>query len=203
MTSHTRRAGVLACALAVLPAALASQARPTATRVAAPAATPGAEQSRAQMAELRTIAARLQGIHARAMRTGDLAATQATLMRDIKSAMERQDPELPRLATRVKAMEAEARTAETRNDVARKQALAREFATIQSRFMRAQQAVMRQSVIARRARAFDERLHRRMVASDAQTDQSLARSRQLQPSLHRALAAQGQTGPAAGARRTP
>ncbi len=186
MTSHTRRAGVLALTLAGLPVALSAQARPTATRVAAPAAsaaTPSREQARAQMAELRTIAARLQGIHARAMRTGDLTTTQATLMRDIKAAMERQDPELPRLATRVKAMETEARTAEARNDVARKQALAREFATIQSRFMRAQQTVMRQPDIARRARAFDDRLHRQMVAADPQTDQLLARSRQLQARL--------------------
>ena len=203
MTSHTRRAGVLAFSLVALPAVLSAQTRPTATRVVAPAATPSREQSRAQMAELRTIAARLQGIHARAMRTGDLTATQATLMRDIKAAMERQDPELPRLATRVKAMEAEARTAEARNDVARKQALAREFTTIQSRFMRAQQTVMRQPDIARRASAFDAHLHRQMVAADPQTDQLLARSRQLQASLQRALAGQAQTGPAAGTRRTP
>ncbi|HEY0154770.1 MAG TPA: hypothetical protein VGB92_22355 [Longimicrobium sp.] len=203
MTSHTRRAGVLAFSLIALPAALSAQARPTATRVAAPAATPTREQSRAQMAELRTIAARLQGIHARAMRAGDLTATQTTLMRDIKAAMERQDPELPRLATRVKAMEAEARTAEARNDVARKQALAREFATIQSRFMRAQQTVMRQPDIARRARAFDDRLHRQMVAADPQTDQLLARSRQLQASLQRALAGQAPPTSSAVTRRTP
>ncbi|HEX8212764.1 MAG TPA: hypothetical protein VF584_21495 [Longimicrobium sp.] len=203
MTSHTRRAGVLAFTLAALPAALSAQARPTAARVAAPAATPTREQSQAQMAELRSIAARLQGIHARAMRAGDLTATQTTLMRDIKAAMERQDPELPRLATRVKAMEAEARTAEARNDVARKRALAREFATIQSRFMRAQQTVMRQPDIARRARAFDDRLHRQMVAADPQTDQLLARSRQLQASLQRALAGQVPTGASAVTRRTP
>lgn len=203
MNSHTRRAGVLAFALIALPAALSAQTRPTPTRVAAPAATPSREQARAMMAELRTIAARLQGIHSRAMRTGDLSATQATLMRDIKAAMERQDPELPRLATRVKAMEAEARAAEARNDVARKQALAREFATIQGRFMRAQQTVMKQPDIARRASAFDARLHRQMVAADPQTDQLLARSRQLQAGLQRALASQAQTGPAAGTRRTP
>lgn len=203
MTSHTRRAGALAFALAVFPMALSAQARPTATRVAAPAANPSREQSRAQMAELRTIAARLQGIHARAMRTGDLTATQATLMRDIKAAMERQDPELPRLATRVKAMEAEARAAETRNDGPRKQALAREFTAIQARFMRAQQTVMRQPDIARRARAFDYRLHRQMVAADPQTDQLLARSRQLQASLQRALASQVPTSAAAPTRRTP
>lgn len=203
MTSHTRRAGALAFALAALPAALSAQARPTATRVAAPAAAaPTREQSRAQMAELRTIAARLQGIHSRAMRSGDLTATQETLMRDIKAAMERQDPELPRLATRVKAMEAEARAAESRNDAARKQALAREFAAIQARFMRAQQTVMRQPDIARRARAFDDRLHRQMVAADPQTDQLLARSRQLQASLQRALAGAAQPASAA-TRRTP
>jgi hypothetical protein len=152
------------------------------------------------MTELQTIATRLQTIHSRAMRTGDLATTQATLMRDIKAAMERQDPQLPRLAERVKVMETEARNAQSRNDAARIQALAREFTTIQQRFMRAQQAVMQQPAIAQRARAFDDRLHRQMVAADPQTDQLLARSRQLQASLQRAVAAQRQQ-PAAGARR--
>ncbi|MBD0320524.1 MAG: hypothetical protein ICV87_09340 [Gemmatimonadetes bacterium] len=191
MTSHTRRAGVLAFALVALPAALAAQAaaRPAVARASVPAATPSREQARAMMSELQTIAARLQGIHARAMRTGDLAATQTALMRDIKTAMERQDPGLPQLATRVKAMEVEARTAQERRDTPRVQALAREFATIQGRFMRAQQAVMKQPAIAARARAFDDRLHRQMLAADPQTDQLLARSRQLQASLQRAAVA--------------
>jgi cell division protein FtsB len=165
---------------------MSAQSRPTVARASAPAAAPSREQARAMMTELQTIATRLQTIHARAMSTGDLAATQTALMRDIKTAMERQDPQLPQLATRVKAMEAEARTAQERKDAPRMQALAREFATIQGRFMRAQQSVMKQPAIAARARAFDDRLHRQMVAADPQTDQLLARSRQLQASLQRA-----------------
>ena len=188
---------MLAFATVALPAALAAQAaRPTVARASAPA-TPAASQ--AMMTELRTIAARLQSIHSRAMRAGDLASTQAALMRDIKTAMERQDPELPRLADRVKAMETEASSAQTRNDAARMQALAREFATIQQRFMRAQQSVMRQPAIAQRARAFDDRLHRQMVAADPQTDQLLARSRELQARLQRVVTSQRQQAP--GARR--
>ena len=190
---------MLAFALVALPAVLSAQAaaRPGVTRASVPAATPTREQARAMMTELQTIATRLQNIHSRAMRTGDLAATQTTLMRDIKTAMERQDPGLPALADRVKALETEARTAQERKDTPRVQAIAREFATIQSRFMRAQQAVMKQPAIAARARAFDDRLHRQMLAADPQTDQLLARSRQLQASLQRAAAA----AQPAGARR--
>lgn len=189
MTSLTRRAGVLAFAIVSIPAALAAQApRPTVSRTSTPAA-PSREAARAMMTELQTIAQRLQTIHTRAMSSGNLASTQSVLMRDIKAAMERQDPQLPRLAERVKAMETEATAAQARRDAARTQALAREFTTIQQRFMRAQQAVMQQPAIAARARAFDERLHRQMVAVDPQTDQLLARSRQLQASLQRAMGA--------------
>jgi hypothetical protein len=182
LTSKIRRVGTLAFALLALPAALAAQS-PRPSPVRAPAAAPTREESRALMAELQTIATRLQGIHSRAMRAGDLAATQTALMRDIKTAMERQDPQLPALATRVQAMEGEARAAQARNDAARVQTLAREFAAIRGRFMRAQQAVMQQPAIAARARAFDDRLHRQMLAADPQTDQLLARSRQLQARL--------------------
>ena len=184
LTSQIRRVGTLAFALLALPAALAAQS-PRPSPVRAPAAAPTRDEARAMMAELHGIATRLQAVHARAMRTGDLAATQTALMRDIKAAMERQDPQLPALATRVQAMEGEARAAQARNDAARVQTLAREFATIRGRFMRAQQAVMQQPAIAARARAFDDRLHRQMVAADPQTDQLLARSRQLQARLQR------------------
>ena len=189
---------MLAFAIVSLPAALFAQApRPTVARTSAPAAAPTREQARAMMSELQVIAARLQTIHSQAMSSGNLAATQTTLMRDIKAAMERQDPQLPRLADRVKAMENEAAAAQSRNDAARTRALAQEFTTIQQRFMRAQQAVMQQPAIAQRARAFDDRLHRQMVAVDPQTDQLLARSRQLQATLQRAVRAQQP----AGARR--
>ncbi len=189
MTRHTRRAVSLAFALAALPAALHAQngrtaALPGGTQAAAPASR------QAVVAELRSIAQRLQGIHSRAMRTGDLAATQTALMRDIKTAMERQDPELPQLAERVKAMETEARALQGPANAPRRQALAREFATIRERFMRAQQAVMQQPAIAQRARAFDDRLHRAMVAADPQTDQLLARSRLLEATLRQQRPAQ-------------
>ncbi|HYW05702.1 MAG TPA: hypothetical protein VE913_02030 [Longimicrobium sp.] len=202
MTSLTLRAGLLAMIVLVFPAALGAQARPAAARVPrANQATTTRDEARAMMTELQGISQRLQAAHSRAMQDPQLSSTQATLMRDIKTAMERQDPQLPQLAERVRVLEAEARAAQGRNDAARVQTLTREFATIRQRFMRAQQSVLQQPAIAQRARAFDARLHARLIQVEPQTDQLLARSKQLQERIRQAV--NSARPPAAAPRRTP
>jgi len=202
LTSLTRRAGLLAIVVLVIPAALGAQARPATARVpGASQPTTTRDEARAWMTELQGISQRLQAAHNRAMQDPQLSSTQAALMRDIKTAMERQDPQLPQLAERVRALEAEARAAQGRNDAARVQTLTREFATIRQRFMRAQQSVLQQPAIAQRARAFDARLHSRLIEVEPRTDQLLARSKELQERIRQAV--NSARPPAAAPRRTP
>jgi hypothetical protein len=153
------------------------------------------------MTELQSITARLQAAHNRAMQDVTMRNTQLALARDLKAAMEQLDPELPSLAERVRRMEEEARAAQERGDVSRVQTLTREFAQIRQRFMRAQTQAMRSPELAQRARAFDDQLHRRMIAAEPMTDQLLARSRELQERLRGAVTGRSRAAPAP--RRTP
>jgi hypothetical protein len=202
LSRNTVRATLVVMAGLALPQALgAQQTHAITARVpGSDAAAPSREEARAAMAELQSITARLQTAHNRAMEDAGMRGTQQALARDIKAAMELADPELPELADRVRRMEEEARGAQERGDVGRVQTLTREFALIRQRFMRAQTQALQTPDLAQRARAFDEQLHRRMLAAEPQTDQLLARSRELQERLRGAVT--GRSRPAAP-RRTP
>ena len=197
MIHRVPRAVALALAALALPAALAAQARPMSAgvpgaanglRAPAPAAGANAEL-RSLYAELQQISARLQSAHGRAMEDAGLRQTQDALMRDVKAAMQRTDPGLETLLQRVQAMEGEANAAQQRRDANRLQALNREFATIQQRFMRVQTTVMRQPGLAQRARTFEERLHARMVQVEPETDRLIERGKQIQERLMQAARA--------------
>lgn len=179
------RAAALAVTVLAVPAALAAQQRQMSARPASPSATAEAN-ARTWLNELQRISARLQAAHNRAMQDERLRTAQEAFMRDVKAAMQRQDPGLDALAVRVRQIQAEGVAAQQRGDRARLRELNRELSQIQARFLAAQQAVMRQPAIAQRARVLEEQLHSRMVQVEPETDRLIERGKELQLRLLRA-----------------
>ena len=191
-----RRASALAAFVALPPFAAAAQVRPMATEVPSMrklAPAPGARESVINWyGELQSISAHMQRVHDRALADPALRGARDRLMRIIQDAMDRADPELPRLFTRMGQVQTEMETARGRNDAPRFQALEMEQAQIQARFMRVRSSVLRQADIARQARGYEELLRQRMVLIEPLTENLLARSTELQRLLQETLSAQQQ-----------
>lgn len=148
------------------------------------------EMARGWYAELQRISARLQQVHDRALEDPELRARRTALMETIQQAMDRTDPELPRLASRAEQIPAEVQAARGRGDAPRLQGLDRELGMIQARFMNVEQAVLRQPAIAREVRAYEEQLRAEMVRVEPLTESLLARSSELQRLLQAAVSPQ-------------
>lgn len=196
MVATIRRASVLAVLIVLAPLAAAAQVRPmgaevpTARKLAPPA---GASESVINWyGELQGISDHMRHVHDRALQDPALRQSRDRLMNVIQQAMDRTDPELPRLYARVSQLEAEMNQARARNDAARFQSLEMEKAQIQARFMRVRGSVLRQPEIAQQARAYEDLLRRRMIQIEPLTDNLLNRSRELQRLLGEALSAQQQ-----------
>ena len=198
MVKGNRRAAVLATAFVLAPSLLAAQARPMGTRAPGSAATP--EAVRGWLTELEQIGERLQAAHSRVSQDAELQRTQEALMRDMKTAMLRVDPELDRVEARARAIVGEMNLASQRNDRAAYQRLAGELGQLRQRVVRAEGTVMQQPTIAQRARSYEAMLRRKMTAQEPRFEQLLERSRELQTRLQRA-ASQGVR--PAPPRRTP
>lgn len=178
--------------LALVSAPAGAQVRPMSAEAPAPsrALAPrdaARESVIAWYGELQRIGAHLQWVHDRALQDGALRAARESLMQAVKDAMDRADPELARLARRAAELPAEHEAATRRGDAARAQALHREMAQIQARFMNVEAEVLRQPAIARQARAYEEMLRRRLMTIEPSTDELLERSVQLQRLLQGAL----------------
>lgn len=188
MTIRLTRAAAIAAALTI-PAALHSQrARPVDARATVPARsgvpTAAIENSaRIWYTELQQIQGRLQFAHNRVMQDGQVRGQQEAFMRDVKAAMLRVDPGLDALAARVEGMQAQAESAQQRGDRPQLQRLNTDLIAIQQRFLRAQQQVMRQPALSRRAQQLEETLHTRMLQVEPETDRLLARGKLLQARL--------------------
>ena len=104
-------------------------------------------------------------------------------MRDVKAAMQRQDPGLDALARRVEQMQAEGTAAQQRGERARVQQLQTELLRIQQRFAQAQQQVMQQPAIKQRARQIEQQLHAAMLRVEPETDRLMARGKELNDRL--------------------
>lgn len=193
-----RRASALAAFVALTPLAAAAQVqqRPMATEVPSTrglAPGPNARESVINWyGELQSISGHMQRVHDRALQDPVLRGARDRLMAGIQQAMDRADPELPRLYARVGQLQTEMDAARARSDGARFQALEMETAQIQARFMRVRGTVLRQPDIARQARAYEEQLRRRMIQIEPLTENLLARSTELQRLLQQALSAQQQ-----------
>lgn len=196
MVATIRRASALVVFITLAPFAAAAQVRPMATEVPSTrglAPAPGARESVINWyGELQSISGHMQRVHDRALQDPALRQTRDRLMSTIQQAMDRADPELPRLYARVGQLQAEMDAARARNDAPRFQALEMETAQIQARFMRVRGTVLRQPDIAGQARAYEEQLRRRMIQIEPLTDNLLNRSRELQRLLQQALSAEQQ-----------
>lgn len=198
MVATIRRAAALAAVFALSPLAVAAQVRPAPAaaevprlRSLAPAPSAGARESVINWyGELQSISAHMRGVHDRALADPVLRGARDRLMRVIQDAMDRADPELPRLFTRVEQIQGEMDAARSRNDGARFQALEMEQAQIQARFIRVRSTVLRQPDIARAARGYEEQLRQRMIQIEPLMENLLSRSTQLQRLLQEALSAQ-------------
>ena len=184
-------AAVAAC-LALLAAPAAAQVRPMSVEAPAPSRVmaprePSRESVITWYGELQRIGAHLQWVHDRALQDPSLRAARDALMQTVKDAMDRADPELARLAERAAEIPAEHELATRRGDAARAQALHREMAQIQARFMNVEARVLRLPAVARQARAYEEQLRRRLVGIEPLTEELLDRSAQLQQRLQEAL----------------
>ncbi|HEX2080250.1 MAG TPA: hypothetical protein VHG08_21285 [Longimicrobium sp.] len=198
MLGSIRWAAALAAAVTTLPLTAVAQVqqRPTATEVPgtrsmAPPRAGARENVINWYGELQSISRHLQRVHDNALRR-DPALRQARerFVQAMQRAMDAADPDLPRLAERAERMPAEMEAARRRGDVDRMQALERESAQIQARFMRVRAAVLNQPDIARQAHAYEEMLRRRMVQLEPLTESLLARSAELQRLLQSALGPQ-------------
>jgi gas vesicle protein len=190
-----RRASALAVFVTLAPLAAAAQTRPMSAEVPGTRSlAPGAASTRESVinwyGELQSISRHLQGVHDRALQDPALRQARDRLMSTIQQAMDRSDPELPRLAQRVEQIQEEMAAARQRNDAARFQALEHEQAQIQARFMRVRGTVLRQPDIARQARAYEEQLRLRMIQIEPLTENLLARSAEVQRLLQQALGQQ-------------
>lgn len=198
MVAIIRRASALAVFIALVPLAAAAQVRPQpmdaevpSTRGLAPPR--GARESVINWyGELQNISAHMRRVHDRALTDPALRQGRDRLMRLIQDAMDRADPELPRLFTRMGQLQAEMDAARARNDAPRFQSLEMEQAQIQARFMRVRSSVLRQPDIARQARAYEELLRQRMIQIEPLTENLLNRSRELQRLLQQAISAEQQ-----------
>lgn len=194
MVASLRRASALAVFIVLVPCMAAAQVRPTATEVPAPRALApeaGARESVINWyGELQNISAHMQRVHDRALVDAGLRQERERVMRVIQDAMDRADPELPRLFTRMGQIQGEMEAARGRSDAARFQALEREQAQIQARFMRVRSTVLRQPDIARQAQAYEEQLRQRMIQIEPLTENLLSRSSALQRLLQQALSQQ-------------
>lgn len=192
MLALIRRAPVLAVFIVLAPVAAGAQVRPMTAEV--PAATrslapgPNARESVINWyGELQSLSAHLQRVHDRALQDPALRQSRDRLMANVQQAMDRADPDLPRLFARAGQIPGEMAAARQRGDVARFQALEHEQAEMQARFLRVRGQVLRQPEIARQTRAYEEDLRRAMIQIEPLTENLLARSTELQRLLQEAL----------------
>ena len=192
------RASLVVLAAAAIPAGLSAQqrasARPTVQRTsAAPALTAAQREMQGWYQELQQIGARLNTARMKALQADPgLRTAEESLADEFKALMLKADPGLAGLQTRASALEAEARRAQASRDQARWMQLAEEAQQIQLRVLNVQQRVMQQPAFAAKARAFEDRMRKKMVEVEPQTPALIQRGEALQTRLKQAMEAQGQ-----------
>lgn len=187
-TPRAPRTLLLALALAVVPAALSAQQKPSrTTRPSAPrppaAVESAARDPQAWIMELQELHERLETLQAQALRDPALASAQEELGGSIKAAMQKIDPALQEGLTRMQELESEVAAAQKTQDATRIQQLAAEAQQIERQFAVAQQKALQQPAIAAKMTAFQARLQERMTAADASAPRLLARFEELQERL--------------------
>ena len=177
-------AAFLGLALAVAPGPVTGQEKPDAG--AAAAASRAAADVQDWFGELESLHGKLEDLQAEALRDAQLSAARTELGNRIRLAMERADPDLARGLARMEAMELEATAAQQKSDGAKLQQLGAEAREIERQFSASQERVLQQPEIAAQVSAFQERLERRMVELNPDTEKLIARFRELEARLDRA-----------------
>lgn len=200
LVPYAPSAALAAClALFALPAAaqvrpMSAEAPPSAAARAVAPLDAGIGETRESViswyGELQRIAAHLQWVHERALLDPALQASRDALMQAVQEAMDRADPRLAALAERAERIPAEHEAATRRGDGARAQALHREMAQIQARFLNVESQVLRLPEIRRRSQIYEQLLRHRMTTIEPLIDQLLERSTALQRRLQDALGRQ-------------
>ncbi|HEU0012977.1 MAG TPA: hypothetical protein VFQ45_04805 [Longimicrobium sp.] len=181
------KVAVAACLVGV-PGALAAQVRPMSAEVPSGSRTPAARtEAMGWYRELQQISTRLQAAHDRALRDPALRQARQAFMEALDRAMDRIDPDLPRLLVRAQQVGAQMAAARDRRDGRALEALDREMAQIQARFMNARAAALSQPAIAEQARRYEDALRRGMMRVEPLTEQLLSRSDELKRRLKNAL----------------
>ena len=174
---HSLRALLALMAAFAAPAVLTAQS-------GAEAQTPAAQQELdAIFLEFQQLHMRLQDIQNRALQDPQLNATQEQIGNDIRAAMEVRDPTMPERLARMNTLETEAHAAQQSGDSARLQELVDEAMTIEEHLISLQQAVMQEPAMAARIAEFQAQLERKMSEVDPETQQLIARFRELESRL--------------------
>jgi uncharacterized membrane-anchored protein YjiN (DUF445 family) len=173
---HVLLVGALALAF---PSFLTAQQRMPASQ-----ASPAEQQEVQQLlTELRQLNTKLESIRQTVMADPQLQTTQEALGEEIKTAMEKADPELPRSLKRAEALEAEAAKAQREADEAKLQKLAEEAQQIQMRFVEAQAKVLNQPEVAAKVEAFQDTVEARMAQVDPEAPALIKRFQDLETRL--------------------
>jgi hypothetical protein len=173
-----------AFALALPAVAVAQQQMP------APAMTPAQQQEVEQvLTELRQVNAKLEAIREKAMADPQLQSRQEALGNEVKAAMEKADPELPRSLARAAALDAEAIQAQQASDAAKLQKLAQEAEAIRMRFDEARYKALSQPEVAAKLDAFQSSVEARMTQVDPEAPSLIKRFQDLEDRLASHLSA--------------
>jgi len=144
------------------------------------ASAQAASDQGALMSELQQIQQQLAAIERRAVTESPaLQERHRELERRVIAAMTEADPETPSHLARLEAMPEEVAAAEQQNDEARLQELAGEAHGIREKLNRAQEAAFEKDDVASAVATYQNEVLQRMVEVDPQTEQLLARARDL------------------------
>ncbi|HWV57662.1 MAG TPA: hypothetical protein VNZ57_09445 [Longimicrobiales bacterium] len=134
----------------------------------------------AVVAELQRIQEQLAAIERRAVtETPVLQQRHRELEERVIAAMTAVDPSTPANIARLQAMPAEVASAEQQNDQSRLQELAGEAHSLREKLNRAQQAAFENEDVASAVATYQNEVLQRMVELEPQTEQLLARARDL------------------------
>ena len=159
---HARALAVL-CALALLPACAETQAT----------------EAKPLRSEVGRVEAALAEIEARALRDPELLRMDEALGAELMAAMVRADPGLPAAAGLLPLLQEQYGSAVRAGDAAAAARVGRRIAAVERRYLRAQEAALRNPSLAERTDRFNTLLRWRMIETDRAAEGLLRRYAEL------------------------
>lgn len=168
----------IGCALAVLLAPAPASAQNT------PDVPPEVQQ---WIQEIQQVQAQLEPLQARALEEEDLKAEQEQVVKALRDQMVAADPENEGRLVRMEAILEEAAVAQQAGDADKLAELTTEASSLQPQIQAAQQAALEHPSVQPQIAAFQENLHKRIVAIDPAAQGLLDRVAELQARVTAAL----------------